>query len=91
MYARECRTECDLCASAEEARSPAQRTAPSVPKFGQRCRTATGLFLVRLRLTERGGLRPTSISARETLTCELRDAICAFGRSSPKRMLAAQS
>jgi len=77
--------------SAEEARSSAQRTAPSAPKFGWRCRTATGLFLVRVQLTERGGVRPTSISARETLTCDERDAIYASGRSSPKRMLAAQS
>ena len=77
--------------SAEEARNAARRNAPSLLKFGQRCRTATVLFLVRLRLTERGGLRSTSISARVTLTCEQRDAICASGRSSPKRMLAAQS
>jgi hypothetical protein len=42
--------------SAEKTRSPARRIAPSALDFGQRCRTATALFLVRLRLTWRGGI-----------------------------------
>jgi hypothetical protein len=62
--------------SAEEARSAARRTAPSASKFGQRCRTVTVLFLVRLRLTARRGLRSTSISARVTLTSEQRGKFC---------------
>jgi hypothetical protein len=70
--------------NAEGAWSATQRIAPSAPKFGQRRRTATVVFLVRLRVTKRGGLRSTSISARITTTCEQRDAVMHLRPKQPK-------